>query len=129
MKLFSNILGRLLYAIIGAIIVLVVLGVLLSLNQRRISPVLQSKQVAEILADGIKHDSSILLSPESLASFIRNQSALNQKFFMEGNLTLAVIPTTNREGSLFVLTPGEGISAVIDGDGKATLNQISQRIK
>ena len=129
MKLLSNILGRILYAIIGAIIALVVFGTLLSQKHQRMSPVFQSKHVAEMLADEMKRDPNILLSPESLAAFIRNQNDLNQRYFMEGNLILAVIPGTDREGSLFLLSPREGFSALVSPDGKAILNHLSQTNK
>ena len=129
MKLLSNILGRILYAIIGAIIALVVFGTLLSQKHQRMSPVFQSKHVAEMLADEMKRDPNILLSPESLAAFIRNQNDLNQRYFMEGNLILAVIPGTDREGSLFLLSPREGFSALVSPDGKAIINHLSQTNK
>jgi len=128
-KLLSNILGRILYAIIGAIIALVVFGTLLSQNHHRISPVFQGKHVAEMLADGMKSDPNILLSPESLSAFIYQQNDLNQKYFMEGNLILAVIPGTDRERSLFLISPREGFSAVVSPDGKAILNHLPQTNK
>ena len=127
-KLPKEILGRLLYVIIGAIIAPVVFAILVS-PKRLISPPIQSKYVAELLARGMNQDPNIFLSPESLDAFIRKQNDLNQKYFMEGNLILAVIPGTDRERSLFLLSPGERFSALVSPDGKAILNHLSQTNK
>jgi len=127
-KILQEILGRLLYVIIGAIIAPIVFSILVS-PKHPISPPIQSKNVAEILAWGLKQDPKILSSPESLDAFIKKQNDLNQKYFMEGNLILAVIPGTDRERSLFLISPREGFSALVSPDGKAILNHLQQTNK
>ena len=114
--------------IIGAIIAPIVFSILVS-PKHPISPPIQSKNVAEILAWGLKQDPKILSSPESLDAFIKKQNDLNQKYFMEGNLILAVIPGTDRERSLFLISPREGFSALVSPDGKAILNHLQQTNK
>jgi hypothetical protein len=130
-KLLKEILGRLLYVIIGAIIAPIVFTILFP-PKHPISPPIQSKNVAELLARGMKQDPNIFLSPESLDAFIRKQNDLNQKYFTSGNLLLAVISGTDREKSIFLLSPRvprEGFYAIVDSDGKAILNHISQTNK
>lgn len=118
-----NILGRLLYVIIGAALAPIVFTIIFP-PKPRISPGLQGMRIAEILAAGLKSDPRILSSPESLHKYLSNENALNKDYLTSRNILFAVLSDSEEAPSLFMMLPGGEYYVRVNQDGKAILEKI-----
>lgn len=123
MKLIRDILGRLLYVIIGAIIAPIAFTILFPPNHQ-INPASQAMKIAEILATGLNSDSQILASPEALSKFISKKDILNQNYFTTPNFLFAVLSESNQIPSFYIMLPRGDYYVRVNQDGQAMLEKI-----
>ena len=123
MKLIRDILGRLLYVILGAIITPIAFTIIFP-PKHRVDIASQSIKIAEILDNGLKANPEIFSSPAALSNFISKNNTEAQDHFNARNLLLAVVSESNQIPSFYILLPGGDYYAHVNPDGKAMLDKI-----